>query len=63
MFATAGNHPHTCNELLAYKPDLFQCNEFDDSAYSLAVQNGATLAQAVLENYIVGSLTSHQASF
>lgn len=58
MFATAGNHPHTCNELLAYKPDLFQTNEFDDSAYSLAVQNGSTLAQAVLENHLVGILAS-----
>lgn len=58
MFATAGNHPHTCNELLAYKPDIFQTNEFDDSAYSLAVQNQSTLAQAVLENHIVGVLAS-----
>lgn len=58
MFATAGNHPHTCNELLAYKPDIFQTNEFDDSAYSLAVQNQATLAQAVLENHIVGVLAT-----
>lgn len=58
MFAAAGNHPHSCNELLAYKPNIFHLNENEDSAYGLAVRNNSNLAQAILENYIVGLLTS-----
>lgn len=58
MFAAAGNHPHTCHELLNYKPNIFQTNEYDETAYSLAVQNNASLAQAVIENHVVSLLTS-----
>lgn len=58
MFAAAGNHPHTCHELLNYKSNMFQTNEFDDTAYSLAIENNASLAQAVIENYVVSLLTS-----
>lgn len=58
MFATAGNHPHTCNELLLYKPNLFHTNENNDTAYSLAIKNNSHLAQAVMENHVVGLLTS-----
>lgn len=58
MFAAAGNHPHTCHELLNYKPNIFATNENDDTAYSLAVQNNASLAQAVVENHVVSLLTS-----
>lgn len=58
MFATAGNHPHTCNELLLYKPNLCQTNENNDTAYSLAIKNNSHLAQAVIENHVVGLLTS-----
>lgn len=57
MFAAAGNHPHTCNELLAYNPNLMETNENGDTAYSLAIQNNANLSQAVLENYLVSLLT------
>ncbi|XP_017482739.1 PREDICTED: DNA-binding protein RFXANK-like [Rhagoletis zephyria] len=52
MYAAAGNHPHTCNELLAKDPDMTASNENGDTAYSLAVENGAVLAQAVLEQYL-----------
>ncbi|XP_036215937.2 DNA-binding protein RFXANK [Bactrocera oleae] len=52
MYAAAGNHPHTCNELLAKDPDMTATNENGDTAYSLAVENGAVLAQAVLEQYL-----------
>lgn len=58
MYAAAGNYPHTCNELLNYNPNIFQANENDETAYSLALKNNANLAQAVLENYIVSLLTS-----
>lgn len=58
MFAAAGNHPHTCHELLNYKPNIFVTNENEDTAYSLAVQNNASLAQAVIENHVVSLLTS-----
>lgn len=58
MYAAAGNHPHTTNELLAgHLINITATNEHGDSAYGLAVQNGATLSQAVLENYIVSMLT------
>ncbi|CAD6997462.1 DNA-binding protein RFXANK [Ceratitis capitata] len=52
MYAAAGNHPHTCNELLAKDPDMTASNENGDTAYSIAVENGAVLAQAVLEQYL-----------
>lgn len=58
MFAASGNHPHTCHELLNYKPNIFQTNENDETAYSLAVQNNAGLAQSVIENHVVSLLTS-----
>lgn len=56
MYAAAGNHPHTCNELLTLNLDLTESNEMGDTAYSLAVQNNSTLAQAVLDNFIVSLL-------
>lgn len=58
MYAAAGNYPHTCNELLTFNPDIFQRNESDETAYSLAVKNSSNLAQAVLENYMVSLLTA-----
>lgn len=57
-FAAAENHPHTCHELLNCKPNIFQTNEYDETAYSLAVENNASLAQAVIENHVVALLTS-----
>ncbi|KAH8329501.1 hypothetical protein KR074_012155 [Drosophila pseudoananassae] len=58
MYAAAGNHPHTCNELLARDLDLSASNENGETAYSLAVQNGAHLAQALLEQYMTGIITA-----
>lgn len=58
MYAAAGNHPHTCTELLNNYPNVFERNENDSTAYSLAIKNNANLAQAVLENYIVSLLTA-----
>uniref|UniRef100_A0A1B0CMP8 Uncharacterized protein n=1 Tax=Lutzomyia longipalpis TaxID=7200 RepID=A0A1B0CMP8_LUTLO len=52
MYAAGGNHPHTCNELIAFHPDLTESNENGDTAYSLAIRNKASLAQTVLENHI-----------
>lgn len=57
MYAAAGNHPHTCNELLTHDPDVTVTNENGDTAYTLALEHGATLSQAVLEHYITGLLT------
>ncbi|XP_058059671.1 ankyrin repeat family A protein 2 isoform X1 [Anopheles bellator] len=56
MYAAAGNHPHTCNELLNGGASFTDTNEDGESAYSLAVKNGANLAQAVLENHITALL-------
>lgn len=58
MYAAAGNHPHTCNELLAYNIKLTTSNENGDTAYSLAVQNNSHLAQAVLDNFIISIFMS-----
>lgn len=52
MYAAAGNHPHTCNELLAKNPDMTVSNENGETAYSLAVDHGAFLAQSVIEQYL-----------
>lgn len=57
MFAAAGNFPHTCNELLSKDLDMTQSNDSGDTAYSLAVENGSTLAQAVLEQYLTALLS------
>uniref|UniRef100_A0A1B0FKN3 Uncharacterized protein n=1 Tax=Glossina morsitans morsitans TaxID=37546 RepID=A0A1B0FKN3_GLOMM len=57
MYAVVGNHPHTCNELLTKNPDMTATNENGDTAYSLAVEYGATLAQAVLEQYLTAILS------
>lgn len=58
MYAAAGNHPHTCNELLAKDLDLSATNEDGDTAYSLAVEHGAHLAQALLEQYMTAIITA-----
>lgn len=51
------NHPHTCNELLSFNPDITLTNEDNKNAYRLAVENNAYLAQAVIENHLVNLLT------
>ncbi|KAH8393157.1 DNA-binding protein RFXANK [Drosophila serrata] len=58
MYAAAGNHPHTCNELLARDLDLSASNENGETAYSLAVEHGAQLAQALLEQYMTAIITA-----
>lgn len=57
MYAASQNHPHTCNELLTYGPDITLTNDSNKNAYRLAVENNASLAQAVIENYLVNLLT------
>lgn len=47
MYATAGNHPHTTNEILGFNPNLFETNEDDETAYSLAVKNSSNLGNFV----------------
>ncbi|KAH8395156.1 hypothetical protein KR222_001980 [Zaprionus bogoriensis] len=58
MYAAAGNHPHTCNELLSRDLDFSATNENGDTAYALAVEHGAQLAQALLEQYMTAVLTA-----
>lgn len=53
MFAAAGNHPHTSNELLVHHQNIASSNEHGDTAYSLAVRNQSYLAQSVLQNYLL----------
>lgn len=53
MYAAAGNHPHTTNEILGFNPNLFDTNEDDETAYSLAVKNSSNLALAVLDNFLI----------
>lgn len=53
MYAAAGNHPHTTNEILGFNPNLFDTNEDDETAYSLAVKNNSNLALAVLDNFLI----------
>ncbi|XP_022222617.1 DNA-binding protein RFXANK isoform X2 [Drosophila obscura] len=58
MYSAAGNHPHTCNELLAKDLDLSSTNENGETAYSLAVEHGSHLAQALLEQYMTAIITA-----
>lgn len=57
MYAAAGNHPHTSNELLSHHLNVTTVNENGDTAYSLAVKNNSYLSQSVLETFIVSMLT------
>ena len=36
IYAAAGNHPHTCNELLVYRPDVTHSNEDGETAFQAA---------------------------
>jgi len=54
MFAAAENHPHACNELLAAGADVAAVNLCDDTAISLAIKREAHMAQAVLEQHVMG---------
>ncbi|KAG5667417.1 hypothetical protein PVAND_015398 [Polypedilum vanderplanki] len=52
-FAAFGNFPHSTNEILqSGKANILQSNSDGKSAYTLAIENKAHLAQAVIENYI-----------
>ena len=57
MFASALNHPHTCNELIKFMPDITLRNDDGKSAYSFAIENHSFLAQKVLEDYLIGLLS------
>lgn len=48
MYAAAGNHPHTCNEILTFKPSLTRMNEDGETAYSLAVKNNSNLGEHLI---------------
>lgn len=61
MFAAAGNHPHTSNELLSHNLCIASSNEHGDTAYSLAVRNQSHLAQAVIVNYLVTVMSGRDA--
>lgn len=45
MYAAKANHPHCCNELLLREADVTMVNLNDDTAFSLAVDNGSTLGR------------------
>eukprot|EP00090_Calanus_glacialis_P034342 TRINITY_DN5759_c0_g1_i1.p1 TRINITY_DN5759_c0_g1~~TRINITY_DN5759_c0_g1_i1.p1 ORF type:complete len:216 (-),score=79.01 TRINITY_DN5759_c0_g1_i1:130-747(-) len=56
MFATMNKHPHCVHELIASGADVTKRNINGDTAYSLAVKNGARNVQTVLENYMLAAL-------
>lgn len=45
IYAAAGNHPHTCNELLVYRPDVTHSNEDGETAFTIAVRNNSYLGE------------------
>lgn len=45
MYAAKGNHPHTCHELLARGADFSPVNLNDDTALTIAIENGSTLGK------------------
>ncbi|XP_023310505.1 DNA-binding protein RFXANK-like isoform X2 [Anoplophora glabripennis] len=56
MYAARGNHPHTCQELLSHGADFSFVNLNDDTAHVIAVDNSSTLAQTVIENFIIARM-------
>ncbi|XP_017773512.1 PREDICTED: DNA-binding protein RFXANK-like [Nicrophorus vespilloides] len=56
MYAASGNHPHSCNELLIHGANLNIVNHSNETAFSLSVDYGSKLAQAVMENFILDLL-------
>lgn len=58
MFAAANNFPHSTNEILSSPfADAMIENEDSKTAYHLAVENKAQLAQAVIENFIMNVIS------
>ncbi|KAI4468526.1 ankyrin repeat family a [Holotrichia oblita] len=53
MYAASGNHPHCCNDLLLHGADITIVNLNGNTAFDLAVDNNSTLAQAVIENFLL----------
>ncbi|CAG9812367.1 unnamed protein product [Chironomus riparius] len=57
-FAAFGNFPHSTNEILqSGHANVLQTNGDGKSAYHLAIENKAHLAQAVIENFISGVIS------
>lgn len=57
-FSAASNYPHSTNEILSSGlADLMIENEDGKTAYHLAVENKALLAQAVIENFIINVIS------
>lgn len=53
-FSAASNFPHSTNEILSStQADVMMENEDGKTAYHLAIENKAFLAQAVIENFIM----------
>lgn len=53
MLACYGDHPHSTNELLLRGADILTTNDQGDSAFGIAIARKATLAQAVIENFLL----------
>ncbi|XP_050499039.1 ankyrin repeat family A protein 2-like [Diabrotica virgifera virgifera] len=58
MYAAKGNHPHTCQELLLNGINFSLENLNGDNAHTIAVENNSTLAQTVIENFLILQLES-----
>lgn len=58
-YAAAGNFPHSTNEILSQTQveNVMLENEDSKTAYHLAIENKAHLAQAVIENFIMNVLS------
>lgn len=58
-YAAGGNFPHSTNEILSQTQveDVMLENEDGKTAYHLAIENKAHLAQAVIENFIMNVLS------
>lgn len=57
-FAAFGNFPHSVNEILqSGHGDVLNANEDGKTAYHMAVENQAHLAQAVIENFISSAIS------
>jgi len=57
-YAAFSNFPHSTNEILTSSlADLLLTNGDNKTAYHLAIENKAHLAQAVIENYLMTMIT------
>ncbi|XP_046434502.1 DNA-binding protein RFXANK-like [Neodiprion virginianus] len=58
VYGAHGDHPHVCHELLSRGADVTHRNVHNVTPYQAALANNATIAKAVIENFLMHQLMS-----